>query len=301
MILPLPTVSNIDVTAERLRNVDRDAARPLPDIAGTAMKAIQTGAAVQEMGEQERRRQEADWFQKEYVDKGWEGADKMWKEMGSPSDMNPAYWRTAVGDAPAKYFEALGKKIAEKEEKKNIKAYAAEEADPALRIALESGILPVKDHITEKGRNDRSRAEIASREKIASVQNTLKRAEIDLKRAESSGAAGVSTDALKVFNAQLKDYGDKIAALAKKQAEGKFIPEIDGKVLQGLITKSNDTQAKINQITLKTGKSSVEDAPPPANDVEEARKAIADGAPSVKVYDRYYKDFGKRHPDDKRK
>lgn len=304
MILPLPTVSNIDVTAERLRDVDRDAARPLPDIAGTAVKAIQTGAAVQEMGEQERRRQEADWFQKEYVDKGWEGADKMWKEMGSPSDMNPAYWRTAVGDAPAKYFEALGKKAEEKAAAERRKAFAAGEADPAVKAALESGDLPVKDYIVEGGRDKRSRADIDSREKIAEARNTIERTKIDLKKIEGSGTSGATQAALKVFNDQLKDYGEKIAAIAKKQAAGEFIPEIDGKVLSGLITKSNATQAEINRITAKTGKTGREEAVTPPQDsdsVEEARKAVAAGAPSTKVYDRYREKFGKRHPDDKRK
>src|SRR5690606_27450973 len=83
MMLPLPTVSNIDVTAERLKDVERDAARPLPDLAGGATKALQVGAAAVEMGEQDKARQEAQWFQKEYVDKGWEGAEKLWQETGA--------------------------------------------------------------------------------------------------------------------------------------------------------------------------------------------------------------------------
>lgn len=254
MILPLPTVSNIDVTAERLRDVDRDAARPLPDIAGTAMKAIQTGAAVQEMGEQERRRQEADWFQKEYVDKGWEGADKMWKEMGSPSDMNPAYWRTAVGDAPAKYFEALGKKMEEKKESTLANEYAStiEAEDPETAFLVRSRMIDGKTAYTQRqttGRAEaaaKSRADLAeAKRKFDSIEKALDRAAA-MARTKVGRAGGANVGAVEKFRKEMESLRRQADEM---DASGDRF--VNPSKYTDFLTRARDYERRVNEILAK--------------------------------------------------
>ncbi len=168
MSLPAPTVSGIDVNAERLKDVERRRAAPAPNIAGAVRDAVTVTNAVTEMSEAEKARQQAQWFQKEYVDKGWEGYEKLWQESGAPPAADPKIVRQSIGDSPVAAFKYLGE-LGEK-----VKAKAATEAynktltgDDAAAAA--AGVKPETIY-TEKNKRATVADKTASAEKIAGIR-----------------------------------------------------------------------------------------------------------------------------------
>jgi len=250
MMLPLPTVSNIDVTAERLKDVERDAARPLPDLAGGATKALQVGAAAVEMGEQDKARQEAQWFQKEYVDKGWEGAEKLWQETGADPSMNPAYWRSAPNAAPGAYFEMMGRKVAAKEEAereaKLNETFAAtvEGEDPLTAELVRTGGIDRKTGYTQMQVTGRAELAAKSRAELAAAKRNFDSIERALDRAAKR--AGSNPNTIKKFRAEMESLRRQADAM---DASGDRF--VNPSKYTDFLTRARDYERRVNEIMAK--------------------------------------------------
>lgn len=197
IIPPPPSASNLDVSAEQLRDVERRRTAPAPDLAKAGMDALRVGSAVVEISEAQKARQIAQEFQKNYVDKGWEGYEKLWQEAGAPPAAAPQVVRGAYGDSPAAAFKYLG----ELNERATTKA-AMDKYKSTLtgedRAAAEAGVKPEKIY-EEKNKRAALSDKTASAEKIAGI------------RKAATIAAKAATAAL----ADAKDAG-VIAAIEKE-------------------------------------------------------------------------------------
>ncbi len=102
-MLPLPYAPSIDVDAERLRNVDREAARPAVDVGAGLAQGIATGMTMKTALEADNKKQAAEIFQKEYLDKGNEGIAKMVAEAGDAAKGFPIQaYQIPAGTPPDK-------------------------------------------------------------------------------------------------------------------------------------------------------------------------------------------------------
>ncbi len=208
MSLPAPTVSGIDVNAERLKDVERRRAAPIPNIAGAAKEAIVVSNAVTEMTEAQKAREQAQWFQKEYVDKGWEGYEKLWQESGAPPAADPRIVRQSIGDSPVAAFKYLGD-LAEKAKAKEAEVTYKATLTGDDAAAAAAGVKPEKIY-EEKNKRNAVADKAASAEKIALI------------RKAATAASKAAADAL----AAAKDAG-VIAAIEK---ETKRQADIDAEI-----------------------------------------------------------------------
>ncbi len=320
MMLPLPTVSDVDVNAERLKDVERDRTRPLPNIAGAAVDALKVGAAVTEMSEQERLRAEARQFQTEYVDKGWEGAQALWQKSGADPTMDPKFWRTAPNATPSAWFEALGKKADETKKKEAVSKYetlvASGTATPAelsaAEIAAGKAVSPEKGLDAIKATADRGfKAEentkaVTSREKIASLRAAATRVAASIRSALTTAKDAGVIAAIERENGRLADIE---AEISDAEANTDMSSVAVRRLTDRLGREASVINSRISSFTAKVSDPSKipngvrkPDAPAAADaEAESARGAIKLGAPPTAVYDRYLKNTGKRHPDDTRK
>ncbi len=92
MALPLPYAPNIDVGAERLRMAREEAAQPSVDVTAGVGPAFQGAMALKDVLEKGEKAEAAKIFQRDYLDKGLEGAKKLWEDAGKPAESAPDHY-----------------------------------------------------------------------------------------------------------------------------------------------------------------------------------------------------------------
>ncbi len=269
MMLPVPTVSDIDVNAERLKDVERDRTRPLPNIAGAAVDALKVGAAVTEMSEQERLRAEARQFQTEYVDKGWEGAQALWQKSGADPSMDPKFWRTAPNATPSAWFEALGKKADETKKKEAVSKYetlvasgtatpaelSAAEIEAGKSVSPEKGLDAIKATADRGFKAAENTKNITSREKIAHDRSEAAKEAARIRR-DAAKLNGDDKAQVDYFLENKKNLEDQIEAVYAKygtdaSTRSYSISPEDKKEIDGLSRQRDDAVRQANILIRK--------------------------------------------------
>lgn len=340
-MLPLPTVSPIDTTEAALSDIERQRALKAPNIAGAVTDAVNTGLAVNKAAQDQAdaqtartdaqaARERAQWFQKNYVDQGWEGYNKAWQEAGSPAEADPRFVRKAVGDAPTDAFAFLHTVVDKNDAKKAISDYETALKDKtktpeelsALAIAagksvsLEKGLEAIKSEADRTSREAYEAAKLKTAKTIADVRANATKTAASIRAALASATdAGViaaltrENDLQDKWDADLKAIEDKRAAMTPSQvildkSGDAEIARINREMaasnarVTGLVAKVRDV-TKIPEHIRKPD--SPTDDKNTIAEAAAATAAIAAGAPATAVYDRYLQTTGKRHPDDKRK
>lgn len=187
MMLPLPTTTDLDVTAEKLKEVERDRRQGAAglDIAGAAGAAQQAAANSTAMSEHATEREQAQWFQQNYVDKGWQGAEALWKELGSPGELNPRYARTSPDAAPATWFQMAAKYKDVKKDEAGAEKYAAsiEGEDKEAAAAIRSRVVPAGTVFIQRQQTGRADLTAKNRKAISDAEIELKETQKGLDRA----------------------------------------------------------------------------------------------------------------------
>ncbi len=312
-MLPLPYAPNIDVDAERLRNVDREAARPAIDVGAGLAQGIATGMTMQKALQEDNKKAAAELFQKEYLDKGNEGIAKMVAEAGDAAKGFPVQaYQIPAGTPPDKARDMVllaakdltGYREKAKADKINsdVSAAAKDPTKTSTDLAAITGdaptIIGAKQKEEERaGKALEKDAERALREQIKKDDRSWDKTMATFRAGlEREAKAGKATTQIADDLAELKTLNEKRAKYAVKE----FLTDVDkieyaDVVRQGSILKERIARAK------KDGAVAPKDDGTVDQSAEDARTAIANGAPADAVYDRFKSLSGKRHPDDKRK
>ncbi len=270
MMLPLPTTSEIDTTAEQLKDIERRRSAPVPNIAGAAVDAIKVGSGVQQIADANDARAQAQWFQKEYVDKGWEGYEKLWKESGAPAAAAPQIVRQAYNDSPVAAFKYLGELGEKAKAKEGTEAYAAsiEKDDPESAAAVRTGAIKPETVFTQRQTSSRADKATAARTAIAEEKRSFDKIQKDLDRAVAwarvnKTSKGVNLSALEQNQ---KDLDAIVKEIDKLEADGTAI--LDPGKLTDARTRRRSLENLVRSTVAKIPDGGVAEAdtppPPPA-------------------------------------
>jgi hypothetical protein len=215
--LPTPTAPNIDVTAERLREVDRqyDAAPKGVNFGGAVAAGIETADALAERFAKMDTRQKAAEFQK-VLDTGWAGAEEAIEAAEIDEAAKARIRRLKTGDPKIDaqvlplVYQDLAKEI-EKAAADTVSAqYEALLADPESTPEQRDQVLAKLGRLTgnryqaakdiEAGRRtaEQKEADRVARAEIAEEKARIARLNLKIKQAKESG--GLKPGEMRLFN-----------------------------------------------------------------------------------------------------
>ncbi len=312
-MLPLPYAPNIDVDAERLRNVDREAARPAIDVGAGLAQGIATGMTMQKALQEDNKKAAAELFQKEYLDKGNEGIAKMVAEAGDAAKGFPVQaYQIPAGTPPdkardmvllaAKDLTGYREKAKKDASTAAVIAGAADGTKTAAQLATLSG--DAGAIIEQTAKSEERTAKALEKDEERKLREQMKKDDRSWDKTMATFRAGLERDT-KAGKAtvQITDDLDALKNLAATRA---------GYAGKNRLTDTDkieyaDVVRQMSILGERIAKAKRDGAVAPKDDAtvdqsaEDARTAIANGAPADAVYDRFKSLSGKRHPDDKRK
>lgn len=197
MALPLPTVPNIDVTAERLKDVDRsyEMAPKKTGLAEGVLAGVQTGEAMNQTIENMDKRERANTMQK-ILDAGWPAYEEAWKAAGSKPGLSPDLLK-GVPDGLILGWKGVSEENQSAAANKAVEAYNAVLADP---------------NATEQERTAaRIRAGVASGKGFETVENVEKEGAAVKKEQAKQSAISSRAAAHEEFTREMKNLDRAVA------------------------------------------------------------------------------------------